>query len=217
MADKEMAPGQTYATPGIADWIEATHVAEDEGSARALEAPRVHGIPAIQVSPVEAKALEIFLRMAQARNVVEVGTLAGYSAIHMARSLPEDGHLYCLEVDPRHARIAEENLRASGFSMRVTIVVGPGRETLGTIESAGPFDAVFIDADKVSYDHYGRWAAAHVRPGGLLIADNAFLFGRLLDDTKEAEAMRRFHVEATRAFFTTCLPTPDGMLLGIRK
>ena len=217
MADKELAPGQTYATPGIVDWIEATHVAEDEGSALALEAPRVHGIPAVQVHPAEAKALELLLRMVQARKVVEVGTLAGYSAIHMAKALPENGQLHCLEVDARHARIAEENLRASGLSSRVVVVVGPASETLRTIERAGPFDAVFVDADKISYDLYGRWAADHVRPGGLLIADNAYLFGHLLDDSPEAAAMRRFHVEAARAFHTTCLPTPDGMLLGIRR
>ena len=81
----------------------------------------------------------------------------------------------------------------------------------------GPFDAVFIDADKGNYDANGRWAAENTRPGGLLVGDNAFFFGRLLEDSPEAAAMRRFHEEARAYFDTVCLPPPDGMLLGIRR
>jgi caffeoyl-CoA O-methyltransferase len=100
---------------------------------------------------------------------------------------------------------------------KVEVLVGAGLQVLPSLERHGPFDAVFIDADKENYDGYGRWAARHLRPGGLLLGDNAYLFGELLADDARAAAMRRFHEEAAAAFDTTCIPTPDGLLLGIRR
>ena len=96
--------------------------------------------------------------------------------------------------------------------------VGPALEILPSLGPDAPFDAVFIDADKGNYDGYGRWAARHLRRGGLLLGDNAFYFGKLLDrGDPAAAAMRRFHEEAKDAFDTVCVPTPDGLLLGIRR
>jgi predicted O-methyltransferase YrrM len=97
------------------------------------------------------------------------------------------------------------------------VLTGYAADVLPTLERHGPFCAVFVDADKESYDLYGRWAAKHLRPGGLLIGDNVFLFNQLLEDSPRAAAMRRFHEEAKQHFETVCIPTPDGMLLGIRK
>ncbi|MGA7992682.1 MAG: O-methyltransferase, partial [Thermoanaerobaculia bacterium] len=171
----------------------------------------------IQLGVAEAKAVALLLRLAGAGKVVEVGTLAGYSALVMARALPEDGHLWTIELDARHARVARANLWAAGLSEKVTVLEGAGLDVLPTLEPFGPFDAVFVDADKSSYDGYGRWAARHVRKGGLLIGDNAFLFGRLLEDGEEAAAMRRFHEEAREHFDTVCLPTLDGLLVGLRR
>jgi predicted O-methyltransferase YrrM len=174
-------------------------------------------MPAIQLGASEAKAVALLLRLAGARKVVEVGTLAGYSALVMARALPEDGHVWTVEFDPKHARVARENLGAAGLGSRVTVLEGAGLTVLPTLEPLGPFDAVFVDADKRNYDGYGRWAARNVRKGGLLIGDNAFLFGRLLEDSAEAAAMRRFHEEAAETFDTACLPTLDGMLVGLKR
>ncbi|MEO8586133.1 MAG: O-methyltransferase [Acidobacteriota bacterium] len=217
MADKDSRSGLSYATREILDWVAETHAPHDAGVARAFDAPAAHGMPAIQLGASEAKAVALLLRLAGAKKVVEVGTLAGYSALVMARALPEDGHLWTIEFDPKHARVARENLEAAGESSRVTVLVGAGLDVLPTLDAKGPFDAVFIDADKRNYDGYGRWAARNVRPGGLLVGDNAFLFGRLLEDSDEAKAMRRFHEEAREAFDTVCMPTLDGMLLGIRR
>ena len=89
--------------------------------------------------------------------------------------------------------------------------------TLPSVESKGPFDLVFLDADKGGYEHYGRWARAHLRPGGVLIADNVYLFGRLLDSDDEAASVRRFHEETAQHFDTACIPTPDGLLVGVRR
>lgn len=217
MADTDSRAGLSYATREILDWLAATHAPHDEAAARAFGAPAAHGMPAIQLGASEAKAVALLLRLAGARKVVEVGTLAGYSALVMARALPTDGRVWTIEHDPKHARVARENLAAAGLAGRVTVLEGAGLDVLPTLEPLGPFDAVFVDADKRNYDAYGRWAAQNVRRGGLLVGDNAFLFGRLLEDSEEAAAMRRFHREAAETFDTACLPTPDGLLIGIRR
>jgi caffeoyl-CoA O-methyltransferase len=173
-------------------------------------------MPAIQLGPSEARLVELLLRIAGARKAVEIGTLAGYSAIRIARALGDGGQLWSVEYDPKHVAVARENLTAAGLSAGVTVVEGAGLEVLPSLEALGPFDAVFIDADKASYDAYGRWAARNLHPGGLLLGDNAFLFGRLLENSPEAAAMRRFHEEAARAFDTVCVPTPDGLLVGVK-
>ena len=217
MADTDSRSGASYATREILDWLSRVHAPHDAALARAFDAPAAHAMPAIQLGASEAKTVALLLRLAGARKVVEVGTLAGYSALVMARALPADGHLWTIEFDAKHARVARENLAAAGESARVTVLEGAGLDVLPTLDANGPFDAVFIDADKVNYDRYGRWAAYNTRPGGLLVGDNAFLFGRLLEDAPEAAAMRRFHEEARAHFDTVCLPTPDGMLLGVRR
>jgi caffeoyl-CoA O-methyltransferase len=217
MADTDSRAGLSYATREILDWLARVHAPHDAGAARAFEAPAAHGMPAIQLGPSEAKAVALLLKLAGAKKVVEIGTLAGYSAIVMARALPEDGYVWTIEYDPKHARIARENLEAAGLGTKVTVLGGAGLAVLPTLESRSPFDAVFIDADKRNYDGYGRWAAKNVRRGGLLIGDNAFLFGRLLEDSEEARAMRRFHEEASESFDTVCLPTPDGLLIGLKR
>jgi caffeoyl-CoA O-methyltransferase len=217
MADADSRSGLRYTTPELLEWLAALHAPHDAALARAFDAPSAHGMPAIQLGPSEGKALELLLRLAGARNVVEVGTLAGYSAIRAARALPADGHVHTVEFDPKHARVARENIAAAGLADKITVHEGSGLDVLPRLVRFGPFDAVFIDADKGNYDGYGRWAAENTRPGGLLVGDNAFFFGRLLEDSPEAAAMRRFHEEACEHFDTVCLPTPDGMLLGVRR
>ncbi|HTR49237.1 MAG TPA: class I SAM-dependent methyltransferase, partial [Kofleriaceae bacterium] len=145
------------------------------------------------------------------------GTLVGYSAIHLARALPAGGKLWSVEYEPRHAEIARQNLARAGLAERATVVVGAGRDVLPTLVSHGPFDVVFIDADKINYDHYGAWAIANLRAGGLVIGDNAFLFGELMDDTDRGRAMRRFHESVAAACDSVCIPTPDGLVVGIKR
>ncbi|MEM9069940.1 MAG: O-methyltransferase [Myxococcota bacterium] len=193
------------------------HAPHDEALTGAFRAAETDGLPAIQVGPSEGKTLQLLLKLAGAKRVIEVGTLAGYSAIWMGRALPADGMLWTLEHDPRHAEVAKRNIERAGLSDRVHVVVGDGVESLAKLEKEGPFCAVFVDADKGRYDQYGRWAVAHLRPGGLLLGDNAFFFGELLSNSDAAAAMRRFHEEAAKSFDSVCLPTPDGLVLGIRK
>lgn len=201
----------------VVDWTNRVHAPHDTGLAAAFDTPARTGIPAIEVGASEGKLLAMLLGIIGAKKVVEIGTLAGYSAIRLAEGVGTDGRVWTVEADATHAQLARENLRHAGVDARVTVEVGPGLDVLPRLESHGPFDAVFIDADKGNYDHYGRWAAKHVRRGGLLLGDNAFFFGNLLDDSPSAAAMRRFHEEAREAFDTVCIPTPDGLLLGIRR
>ncbi len=217
MADPSSRSGARYATPEVLEYVNRVHAPHDVGLQQAFDAPQSSGVPAIQVGTSEGRTLQLLLRLIGARRVVEIGTLVGYSAIWIARALPKDGRLISLEKDPRHAEIARANLVAAGVGAQVDVRVGEAVQLLDALEGEGPFDAVFIDADKISYDQYGRFAARSVRKGGLLLGDNAYLFGRLCDDDLEGQAMRRFHEEAAVAFETVCLPTPDGLLLGIKR
>jgi caffeoyl-CoA O-methyltransferase len=217
MADIQSRAGQRYGSPELIDYVNKLHAPHDAALTQAFAAPGVHEMPAIQLGPSEGKLIGLLIALTCARKVVEVGTLAGYSAIHIARALPEGGKLWTIESEPRYAEVARASLTAAGLAGRAEVVVGRGRDVLDTLAAQGPFDAVFLDADKASYDVYGRWAARHLRPGGLLLGDNAYLFGRLLEDSDEARAMRRFHEQAAADFDSVCIPTPDGLLLAVKR
>lgn len=217
MADIHSRAGHSYGNESVFEYLDRIHATQDEGLKRAFDAPDKNGMPSIMVSVTDAKLLYLLLRMIQAKTIVEVGTLAGYSAIAMARALPADGHLWSIEYNPKNAEVARANIAAAGLAARVTVLVGAGIEVLPTLADKGPFDAVFVDADKENYDHYGRWAAAHLRPGGLLLGDNALYFGKLLEDSPGANAMRRFHEEAREHFETVCIQNQEGLLLGIKR
>ena len=215
MADSDSRTGTRYTTPGILEYVNRVHAPHDAGLAQAFAVPE--GIPAIQVGPSDGKLLALLLRLAHATKVVEVGTLVGYSAIYMARALGPGGHVWSIEFEAHHAEVARANLAAAGVADRVTVLVGAGRDVLPTLAGHAPFDAVFIDADKVNYDHYGRWAIEHLRTGGLVIGDNAYLFGELLDDSDRGRAMRGFHELVAASCDSVCAPTPDGLVVGIKR
>jgi caffeoyl-CoA O-methyltransferase len=216
MADQSSRAGERYASAQILDYAARTHHPEDRALARAFQAPARHGMPEIQLGPAEGRLLELLLRLSQATKVVEIGTLAGYSACWIARALPPGGHLWTIESNPKHAGVAAEVIGEAGFGDRVTIIRDEATEVLSKLNDSGPFCAVFLDADKGRYDLYGRWARENLRLGGLLIADNAYLFGRLLEDGDEAKAMRRFHEEMALHFDSVCVPTPDGLAVGVK-
>lgn len=217
MADTNSRAGERNVPGEVVEWLNKLHAPHDKALAQAFDAPADCGIPAIMVGASEGKLLTLLLQLIGAKRVVEVGALAGYSAIRMVKALPADGHLWSCEFDEKHAAIARANIHAAAEDRRISVLVGRASETLPTVESSGPFDAVFVDADKGSYDVYGRWAAKNVRKGGLLLVDNANFFGRLLEDSPEAAAVRRCHEEAVTAFDTVCIPTPDGLLLGVKR
>jgi predicted O-methyltransferase YrrM len=158
-------------------------LAPDDALKAALEMSEAAGLPAINVSPPQGKLLMMLAQLHGARTVLEVGTLGGYSTIGLARALPRGGRVITLEVDPKHAKIATANLARAGLSEVVEVIVGPALETLPQIEAQkrGPFDFVFIDADKPNNPNYVAWALKLTRKGSVIIVDNVVREGAVID------------------------------------
>jgi predicted O-methyltransferase YrrM len=154
---------------------------QDEHLVAALKANRQAGLPAIDVSPLQGKFLHVMVRMAAAKRVLEIGLLGGYSTIWMARALARGGRIVSLEYNPKHAEVARQNLKRAGLLSRVDIRVGPALETLPHLTSEGPFDLIFIDADKVNNAAYLDWAIKLARRGSVIIVDNVARHGHIVD------------------------------------
>ncbi len=162
-----------------------------------LAANEQAGLPAIGVSPLQGKFLEVLVRICGARRILEIGTLGGYSTIWMARALAEGGRIVTLEFDPHHAEVAGANLSRAGVAERVDLRVGLAIESLpklmGTADA--PFDLIFIDADKESYAEYLDWSLKLSRPGTVIVADNVVRDGKVVDpecDDPRVQGIRRF-------------------------
>ena len=149
----------------------------------ALAASDAAGLPAIAVSPSQGCFLHLLARLRGARRILEIGTLGGYSTIWLARALPSDGSLVTLELDPKHAALAQRNVDAAGLSGIVDLRVGPALTSLEKLpeEATEPFDFIFIDADKRSNPAYFRWALRLARPGAAIVIDNVVRGGRVSD------------------------------------
>lgn len=172
---------------------------------QALARNAAAGLPAIDVSATQGKFLHLLARAVQARRILEVGTLGGYSTIWLARALPKDGHLVTLELMPHHAATAAQNLKAAGLSALVDLRVGPAAGSLAQLatEGAAPFDLVFIDADKPNNAEYLRLALALSRKGTLIICDNVVRGGEVIDPHSADPS-----IQGTRALFDTVARTP---------
>ena len=166
MGDEQSRAGIRYASPQIVKYADQVHVGADESLMRAFSAPDAHGMPPIMVGHSEAKVLSLLLRLHRAQRVIEVGTLAGFSAIHMAKVLGTEGHLWTIENEPLHAQVARQNIQDAGLTDRVTVLEADGLTGLDRLSSQGPFDAVFLDADKERYDQYALRAHELLKPGG---------------------------------------------------
>ncbi len=179
------------------------------------------GFPPIQVSPLEGRILAVLAGLVRASRLLEIGTLGGYSALWLVSLLSEDARLISIENDPHHAELAREAIRRAGEEERIELRVGDAREILENEilpdpTSRGAFDLVFIDADKEGYPYYLEAAADLLRPGGLLLADNAFWEGRVVDDSARdpaTEAIREFNrrLSEDRRFRGVILPVRDGL------
>lgn len=178
-------------------------------------------LPRIQLPPATARAVQILLRATGARRVLEIGTLAGYSAVWIARALPADGKLVTLEIDPDRAAVARESVADAGVGDRVEVRLGDALDLMAAMDANPPFDAVFLDADKERYVDYLEQAARLLRPGGLLMADNALWRGEVLDPDGFgglAVDIHRFNerVAADARFEATILPVGDGLMVAVR-
>lgn len=173
-------------------------VPPDPALGAALAASAEAGLPPISVTPNQGKLLALLVQIRAARSVLEIGTLGGYSTIWMARALPADGRLITLESDPKHADVARGNIGRAGLDHVVELRLGPALETLPQLaaEAAGPFDFVFVDADKQSNPEYFAWAVQLSRPGSVIVVDNVVRDGAVADVTSadpDVQATRRLH------------------------
>jgi predicted O-methyltransferase YrrM len=181
----------------VDDYITALFIPSDPVLDAALSASAKAGLPSIQVSVAQGKMLHLLARALGARKVLEIGTLGGYSTIWLGRALPPGGTLITLEAEPKHAEVAQANIARAGLSGAVELRLGRAQETLPALvaEQRGPFDLIFIDADKPGYAGYLGWSLRLARPGTLIIADNVVRKGQVADPAGGDE-----NVEGIRAF-----------------
>ncbi|MGH9259766.1 MAG: O-methyltransferase [Acidimicrobiales bacterium] len=192
---------------------------EDAVLARIRARQAEANLPPIHISPDEGKLLYVLLRAVAARTVLELGTLGGYSGVWLGRALPAGGRLTTIERDPRHAALARASFAEAGLADRVRLIEGAALDVLPTL-TAG-FDAVFVDADKEPLAQYFEWSVRLLRPGGLLLCDNAFFHGAVVDAADRSPA-----VEGVRAFnrlaatdprvTATVVPVRDGLVVGVK-
>lgn len=182
----------------VDDYITAHLVAPDPALDAALKASEAAGLPAIHVAPNQGKLLHLIARLHGARTILEVGTLGGYSTIWLARALPPDGKLVTLEFSPKHAEVAQANIERAGLSDAVELRLGAAVDTLAQLaaEGRGPFDLIFIDADKPNNPIYFEWALKLARRGSLIIVDNVVRDGKIVNaDSDDAS------VKGTQALY----------------
>ena len=196
-------------------------IPEDDFLRQLKQAAVAAGIPAIWIAPEQASFMRILLRLAKARDVVEVGTLAGYSAIVMARALPPEGRVRTIELVEKHAEFAERWVAKSDVAGRVQVFRGAGMDVLPKF-AADSADAAFLDADKASYPKYLAECMRIVRKNGLIMVDNALAFGQLLDakaTDREVPAVRAFneHLAKVRELESVIVPLGDGVWVGVKR
>src|SRR5579859_2575844 len=198
----------------VDNYICELFVPSDPALDAALKDAADANLPSIQVAPNQGKLLGILARAINARTILEIGTLGGYSTIWLARALPSDGKLITLEVDPKHAAVAQANVAHAGLSSVVEVRLGKAIDTLPQLvaEKRGPFDLVFIDADKPSTKDYFEWALKLTRPGSLIITDNVVRNGAVADPNSTdaaVQGIRRFNdrIAAEPRVTTTAIQT----------
>ena len=189
------------------------------------QALRADGKEGIQVSPYEGKILQALIKMTQAKKVVEVGTLYGYSTLAMAEALPPEGSIFTIDNNREHYEKAKKLLKDHGDFSKIRFCLGSGRDVLEELKKESPFDMIFIDADKAGYDTYLDWTWDHIKRGGLIVGDNSFLFGHLVGEPSGQEvsnrakkAMAHFNERLAESprFFSFLIPTSEGLTVAYR-
>lgn len=206
-------------------YIQKTFAPEDDGLRAIRSRLRENNREGVNVSPVEGKILQFLVKAFNCKKVVEVGALYGYSATWIARALPSDGRLYTIEKDEFCVEQTKRSLNECRVTDKVEVLAGEWGARLPELTSQGPFDMVFIDANKNGYFEILKWAIQNVRTGGLIIGDNTLLFGAAKHDVKPADvsneawtAMRAFNqtLGDPTKFMSCMLPTTEGMTLAIK-
>ena len=179
----------------VDNYMISSLIPQDEVLQQVLENNKRAGLPEHDVAANQGQLLALFVRMTQARRILEIGTLGAYSAIWMARALPADGKLMTLEADPVHAEVARTNIQLAGLNERIELTEGPALKSLEQFGDIPPFDLIFIDADKPNNPYYLQWALKYSRPGTLIIGDNVVRDGEVTNPAsadERVQGVRRF-------------------------
>ncbi len=184
------------------------------------------GVDRMQISAYEGRILQFLCQALKVKKAIEIGTLHGYSSLMIARALPKDGQLFTLDIDKTRQEKAQHLTEKDPAGKKIQFINGPALDSLKTLEKEGPFDMVFIDADKPAYLDYLHWSNQNLKPGGLLAADNTFLFGAIYGEpereqtSQEAlQVMQKFNEEIAQSgkYISTLIPTTEGLTVGIKK
>lgn len=205
----------------LSKYISDLFAAHDRPLQVAWEDTPRKGLPAISVKPEEGRFLQVLVRACGATRALEIGTLGGYSGIWIARGLAPGGKLITLEVDPRHAGVAREHFAAAGLADRVEVRVGDAHQLLAGLSQEGPFDFVFIDAEKPGYPAYFDWALEHTRLGAVIAAHNAFRGGKVAgvgESDEDSQTMRAFNQRVAHEprVLSTIYPAGDGTVVAVK-
>jgi predicted O-methyltransferase YrrM len=213
-----MAVAEIY-TPELRDYVAQLYRGRDDGLAEVLEAQEAAGLPSIEVGADEGRFLGVVAAAVGARRALEIGTLAGYSGIWIARALPPGGRLISLELEADRAELARRNFERAGVGEKVTVLTGRALDVLPTLADAEPFDFTFIDADKDAYPAYLDWAVRLSRPGAAILAHNVFYSGEVAetDGSAAAQAVRAFNdrLATDPRLISTLVPLRDGMSFAV--
>jgi caffeoyl-CoA O-methyltransferase len=204
----------------IDQYISQLFAPEDDALRHIQAEANRNNMPEISIQPFEGRLLQFLAQMVNAKKIVEIGTLAGYSAAWLARSLPADGKLITLDVSEKHANVAKANLANAKLSDKVEVRQGDARELLKKLSAEAPFDLVFIDADKDSYPFYLDWAIENVRQGGLIAAHNALRHGKIVapdNDLDRAMVEYNKRIAEDSRLSSFILAVGDGMAVSIKK
>jgi caffeoyl-CoA O-methyltransferase len=205
----------------VSQYINSLFAKEDSALLQAREESPKRGLPTINIRPEEGRFLQMLVRACGAKKAVEIGTLGGYSGIWIARGLLPGGVLYTLDMEPKHAQVAQEHFEAAGLSEVIQVRIGDAHRSLQELAVQAPFDFVFIDAEKTGYPAYFDWAIRNVRLGGIIAAHNAFRKGSVAHaapDDQNSELMRQFNqqVASDGRLISTIFPAGDGTLIGVK-
>jgi predicted O-methyltransferase YrrM len=215
-----MSTVSTLVTAELFRYLSTRTKPEAEHLANLRKASELAGIPPIGIAPEQGVFMQILLSLGQIKRVIEVGTLAGYSALSMVQAMPADGHIDSIEIDETHAAFARQQVADHGEEGRISVHLGDAMDLLPNME-AGSYDAAFIDADKGNYPHYLNHCLRLLRVGGLMMVDNAFAYGHLLEDettTDDVWAIRAFNDFMAREpkLQSIIVPIGDGLWVGVK-
>jgi predicted O-methyltransferase YrrM len=211
----------TIYNDGLNQYITGLFASEDRALRYTWKDTQEKGLPSINVKPEEGRFLQFLTRTCSAKKAVEMGTLGGYSGIWIARGLIPGGKLITLEKEPFHAEVAREHFALADLNETVEVRVGDAHDLLSALTDEGPFDFVFIDADKTGYESYFDWAINNLRVGGVIAAHNAFRGGRVLENIgmdESTEAIDKFNHRLAREtrVISTIFPAGDGMAVAVK-